>query len=34
LVPTPPQLAKLYGGVYDVLHTSAAPSSVTVPLIG
>ena len=32
LLPTPLQLAKLYGGVYDVLRTSAASSSITVPL--
>jgi putative CocE/NonD family hydrolase len=34
LVPTPPQFAKLLGGVYQVQRTALAPSSVTLPLIG
>ena len=34
LVPTPPQFAKLLGGVYSVEHTATAPSSVTLPLRG
>ncbi len=34
LAPTPPQLAKLFGGVYEVQRTATAPSSVTIPLIG
>ena len=34
LLPTPPQLLKLLGGRYEVQRTAAAPSSVTVPLIG
>jgi predicted acyl esterase len=34
LVPTPPQFAKLFGGVYRVQRTAAAPSSVTLPLSG
>jgi predicted acyl esterase len=33
LMPTPPQLLKLLGGVYSVQRTAAAPSSVTIPLI-
>jgi putative CocE/NonD family hydrolase len=33
LVPTPPQLLGLLGGVYQVQHTAAFPSSVTLPLI-
>jgi putative CocE/NonD family hydrolase len=32
LLPTPLQLAKLYGGVYDVSRTATAASSITVPL--
>jgi putative CocE/NonD family hydrolase len=34
LLPTPQQLVKLLGGVYQVQRTAAAPSSITVPLIG
>jgi uncharacterized protein len=34
LLPTPPQLAKLVGGHYQVQRTASAPSSVTIPLIG
>lgn len=34
LLPTPPELAKLLGGVYQVQRTAAAPSSVTLPLLG
>jgi predicted acyl esterase len=34
LLPTPAQLTKLFGGVYDVQRTATAPSSITVPLIG
>jgi putative CocE/NonD family hydrolase len=34
LLPTPMQLVKLSGGVYQVQRTAAAPSSITVPLIG
>ena len=34
LLPTPPQLAKLFGGSYEVQRTSTAPSSITVPWIG
>ncbi|HEU5005798.1 MAG TPA: CocE/NonD family hydrolase C-terminal non-catalytic domain-containing protein, partial [Jatrophihabitantaceae bacterium] len=34
LMPTPPELLKLAGGRYHVQRTSAAPSSVTIPLIG
>jgi putative CocE/NonD family hydrolase len=33
LVPTPPQLAKLFGGVYQVQRTAAAPSAITVPFV-
>ena len=34
LLPTPLQLAKLFGGSYSVQRTATAPSSITVPLIG
>jgi predicted acyl esterase len=34
LAPTPPQLLKLLGGSYQVQRTAAAPSSITLPLIG
>jgi predicted acyl esterase len=34
LAPTPPQLVQLFGGVYAVQRTAAAPSSVTLPLAG
>jgi hypothetical protein len=34
LLPTPPQITKLLGGVYEVERTAGAPSSVTVPLLG
>jgi putative CocE/NonD family hydrolase len=34
LMPTPPQLLKLLGGRYQVQRTAAAPSSITLPLIG
>jgi putative CocE/NonD family hydrolase len=34
LTPTPPQLLKLLGGTYRVQRTAAAPSSITLPLIG
>ncbi len=34
LAPTPPEIAKLVGGVYQVQRTATAPSSVTIPLIG
>ncbi|HJQ42753.1 MAG TPA: CocE/NonD family hydrolase [Jatrophihabitantaceae bacterium] len=34
LVPTPPQYLKLLGGTYQVQRSTAAPSSVTIPLIG
>ncbi|HEX3337273.1 MAG TPA: CocE/NonD family hydrolase [Jatrophihabitans sp.] len=34
LAPTPPQLAKLVGGRYQVQRTVTAPSSITLPLIG
>ncbi|KAA9155388.1 CocE/NonD family hydrolase [Amycolatopsis acidicola] len=33
LLPTPPQLLSLLGGGYQVQHTAAHPSSVTLPLI-
>jgi uncharacterized protein len=33
LLPTPPQLLALLGGVYRVQRTATAPSSVTIPLI-
>jgi putative CocE/NonD family hydrolase len=32
LLPTPQQLAKLFGGSYEVQRTATAPSSITVPL--
>ena len=34
LLPTPPELVRLLGGVYQVQRTAAAPSSVTLPLLG
>ena len=34
LLPTPLQLAKLFGGIYEVQRTTSAPSSITVPLTG
>jgi predicted acyl esterase len=34
LMPTPPQLANLVGGRYEVLRGGTAASSVTLPLIG
>jgi putative CocE/NonD family hydrolase len=34
LLPTPPQLSRLLGGVYSVRRGGTAASSVTVPLIG
>jgi len=34
LMPTPPQLANLFGGRYQVRRGGTAPSSVTLPLIG
>ena len=34
LLPTPPQVLALLGGRYQVQRTAAAPSSVTIPLIG
>jgi predicted acyl esterase len=33
LLPTPPQLLALLGGVYSVQRSASAPSSVTIPLI-
>ena len=32
LLPTPQQLARLFGGTYQVQRTATAPSSITVPL--
>jgi hypothetical protein len=32
LLPTPQQLARLFGGSYEVQRTATAPSSITVPL--
>jgi putative CocE/NonD family hydrolase len=34
LLPTPQQLARLFGGTYDVLRSASAASSITVPLTG
>jgi len=34
LMPTPTAIAKLLGGTYEIQRTAAAPSSVTLPLIG